>query len=171
MLNSRERESEEVWGRWNIRFDIRTERALKFLLLPFWPTLTTPNWIYSDAWQQCWRQWSDCRPGEGAGLFVCRLKQSHASQLACGLAIHKHFSHFGIFAGFAASFVFCSAFCTFRFLSRFGHLFFCTWDSCQKTAVGNLLTGNSCGISWTTFTWSSSHLSPPWGHPQSHVIL
>lgn len=49
-------------------------------------------------------------------MFVCRLKQSHASQLACGLAMHKHFSHFGIFAGFAASFVFCSAFCTFRFL-------------------------------------------------------
>lgn len=36
---------------------------------------------------------------------MCRLKQSPASQLACGLAIHKHFSHFGIFAGFAASFV------------------------------------------------------------------
>lgn len=37
--------------------------------------------------------------------------------LACGLAIHKHFSHFGIFAGFAASFVFDCAFCIFRFLS------------------------------------------------------
>lgn len=40
--------------------------CIDIFLLPFWPTLTTPNWIYSAAWQQCWRQWSDCRPEEWA---------------------------------------------------------------------------------------------------------
>lgn len=71
-------------------------------------------------------------------MFVCRLKQSHASQLACGLAIHKHFSHFGIFAGFAASFcfLFCVLYISFSLSFRsfvFLHMRQLPKDSCGKS--------------------------------------
>lgn len=70
-------------------------------------------------------------------MFVCRLKQSPASQLACGLAIHKHFSHFGIFAGFAASFVSVLRFVHFVFslvsVICFLHMRQLPKDSCGKS--------------------------------------